>query len=192
MILLGRDKEQRLVKQLRNGEDGAMKTFYSLYAPHLRTVVARYITDKEDVKDVLQEALLKIVTNIATFEYQGAGSLKAWATRITVNEALKFLRDAKHQEMTGLYQNIADETEEDIDDPPIEDVPPEEIMRMVRLLPTGYRTVFNLYVFEDRSHQEISELLGITPVTSRSQLHRAKALLAEMIQTYHDNKKPPQ
>ena len=81
----------------------------------------------------------------------------------------------------------ADVSEEE--DPPIEDIPPEVIQQMVRQLPTGYRTVFNLYVFEDKSHQEIAQLLGTSVKTSISQLHKAKNLLAQMIQTYHDNKR---
>jgi RNA polymerase sigma-70 factor (ECF subfamily) len=72
------------------------------------------------------------------------------------------------------------------DDPPIDNIPPEVIHQMVRQLPTGYRTVFNLYVFEDKSHEEIARLLGISLNTSTSQLHRAKNQLADMIRKYND------
>jgi RNA polymerase sigma-70 factor (ECF subfamily) len=74
------------------------------------------------------------------------------------------------------------------DDPPIEDIPPEVIHEMVRQLPTGYRTVFNLYVFEDKSHEEIARLLGISINTSTSQLYRAKNSLANMIRQYNNKK----
>ena len=76
------------------------------------------------------------------------------------------------------------------DDPPIEDIPPEVIQEMIRQLPTGYRTVFNLYVFEDKTHEEIARLLGISINTSSSQLCRAKNLLAKMIKA--NNKKNQQ
>ena len=180
--------EQRLAEQIRNGDNGAMREFCSLYVPHLKAVCVRYIADGEDVSDVLQETLISIVTHISDFHYLGQGSLKAWATRIAVNESLNYIRRNRRQELTLQEQYIDDSAEEE-EDPPIEDIPPEVIQQMVRQLPTGYRTVFNLYVFEDKSHQEIAQLLGTSVKTSISQLHKAKNLLAQMIQTYHDNKR---
>ena len=179
--------EQRLAEQIRNGDNGAMRVFCSLYVPHLKAVCTRYVTDSEDASDVLQETLISIVTHISDFHYLGQGSLKAWATRIAVNESLNYIRRNRRHELTLQEQYIDDIAEEE--DPPIEDIPPEVIQQMVRQLPTGYRTVFNLYVFEDKSHQEIAQLLGTSVKTSISQLHKAKNLLAQMIQTYHDNKR---
>ena len=181
--------EQRLAEQIRNGDNGAMREFCSLYVPHLKAVCTRYVTDSEDASDVLQETLISIVTHISDFHYLGQGSLKAWATRIAVNESLNYIRRNRRQELTLQEQYIDDIAEEE--DPPIEDIPPEVIQQMVRQLPTGYRTVFNLYVFEDKSHQEIAQLLGTSVKTSISQLHKAKNLLAQMIQTFHDNKQHP-
>ena len=180
--------EQRLAEQIRNGDNGAMREFCSLYVPHLKAVCTRYVTDSEDASDVLQETLISIVTHISDFHYLGQGSLKAWATRIAVNESLNYIRRNRRQELTLQEQYIDDIAEEE-EDPPIEDIPPEVIQQMVRQLPTGYRTVFNLYVFEDKSHQEIAQLLGTSVKTSISQLHKAKNLLSQMIQTYHDNKR---
>ena len=87
--------------------------------------------------------------------------------------------------------------EEDIADEPYEetltlsDIPPDVIQRMVKKLPIGYRTVFNLYVFENKSHREISRLLGIKESTSSSQYNRAKALLANMISQYINKEQLP-
>ena len=179
--------EQRLAEQIRRGDNAAMRVFCSLYVSHLKAVCARYIADGEDVSDVLQETLISIVTHISDFHYLRQGSLKAWATRIAVNESLNFIRRNRRRELMFQEQYIGDIAEEE--DPPIEDIPPEVIQQMVRQLPTGYRTVFNLYVFEDKSHQEIAQLLGCSANTSISQLHKAKNLLAKMIQTYHDKKR---
>ena len=179
--------EQRLAEQIRRGDNAAMRVFCSLYVPHLKAICTRYVTDSEDASDVLQETLISIVTHISDFHYLGQGSLKAWATRIAVNESLNYIRRNRRQELTLQEQYIDDIAEEEY--PPIEDIPPEVIQQMVRQLPTGYRTVFNLYVFEDKSHQEIAQLLGTSVKTSISQLHKAKNLLAQMIQTYHDNKR---
>ena len=176
-----------MAELIRRGDNAAMREFCSLYVPHLKAVCTRYVTDGEDASDVLQETLISIVTHICDFHYLGQGSLKAWATRIAVNESLNYIRRNRRQELTLQEQYIDDIAEEE--DPPIEDIPPEVIQQMVRQLPTGYRTVFNLYVFEDKSHQEIAQLLGTSVKTSISQLHKAKNLLAQMIQTYHDNKR---
>lgn len=166
-----------------------MRVFCSLYVPHLKTVCTRYIADTEDARDVLQETLISIITHITDFKYRGAGSLQAWAMRIAVNVSLNFIRNNHHHELTFLKQRIDDVAEEE--DPPIEDIPPEVIQQMVRQLPTGYRTVLNLYVFENKSHHEIARLLGISISTSTSQLYKAKNMLAAMIQAYHDDKQPP-
>ena len=183
MSNIGND-EERLVKRLRNGDNGAMREFYSLYAGYLTGVCSRYVTDEDDMKDVFQESLINIFTHMADFDYRGVGSLKAWATRIVVNESLRFLRDTKRHELMLLDREVPDVPEED--DPPINDVPPDVIHRMVSQLPIGYRTVFNLYVFENKSHQEIASLLGIREKSSASQLCRAKNLLAKMIRQYND------
>ena len=189
MFHIGNSDEQRLVKRLRNGDNGAMKEFYSQYETYLKGICSRYIINKEDAKDVFQNALIRIYTHIADFNYQGAGSLRKWASRIVVHEAIRFLNQIKRHELKEWDDNKMDVPEED--DPPIEDIPPEVIHEMVRQLPTGYRTVFNLYVFEDKSHEEIARLLGISVNTSTSQLHRAKNLLADMIKQYNDKEQLP-
>ena len=84
--------EQRLAEQIRRGDNTAMRVFCSLYVPHLKAVCARYIVNQEDVRDVLQEILISIITHISDFRYRGTGSLQAWSTRIAVNESLNFIR----------------------------------------------------------------------------------------------------
>ena len=181
--------EQRLVKRLRNGENGAMQEFYTLYADHLTAVCSRYIVDRDDLKDVFQEALIHIFSHIPDFEYRGPGSLKAWASRIVVNEALDYLKAKKHHELMLVEEDIADEPYEET--LTLSDIPPDVIQRMLKNLPIGYRTVFNLYVFENKSHREISRLLGIKESTSSSQYNRAKALLANMISQYINKEQLP-
>lgn len=176
--------EQRLVKRLRNGENAAMQEFYTHYANYLTAVCSRYIVDRENLKDVFQEALIHIFTHIADFEYRGAGSLKAWASRIMVNEALDFLKASKRQELMLVETELTEEPFEEV--PSLNDIPPDVILQMVKNLPTGYRTVFNLYVFENKSHSEIAHLLGIKESSSSSQFCRAKSLLAKMIRQYNN------
>lgn len=194
MRLLKGNQEERLVERLRSGDSGAMREFYSLYGGSLAKICARYVTDGEDMKDVFQNVLIRIFSRIGDFTWRGPGSLLAWAAKITVNESLDYLKERKRQELVPLARDIPDEPEADgtgTDDPDVRTLPPEVFYRMVQELPTGYRTVFNLYVFEEKSHREIAALLGIRKDTSASQFHRAKKLLAQKIKAYHDSKKDP-
>jgi len=162
-----------------------MKMLYDRYAGYLTAVCARYIPDDDEVKDLLQEAFIKIFQSMDRFSWRGEGSLKAWMTRIVVNDSLKALRKKKPLRLPEtLSEELADE------EPPFDAVPLKVIQEMIRRLPEGYRTVFNLFVFEDKSHKEIASLLGIKENSSASQLWHAKALLARWIKDYiklHDN-----
>lgn len=184
--------EQTLAAKLKDRDRIAMKSLYDLYSGFLTAVCSRYILDSEDVRDVLQESFIKIFSGIDKFEFRGPGSLKAWISRIVVNESLKFLKKTSKEDfiLSGEYEGPADGIADDItdEDLDVEEVPMEVIQEMIRKLPTGYRTIFNLYVFEDKSHKEIAGILGIKENSSASQLHRAKAMLAAQINEYKQNK----
>ena len=181
------NEEQRLVKRLQEGDKTAAREFYTRYGGSLAGVCVRYISDEEDVKDVIQNALVHIFSHITEFKYRGSGSLEAWVVRIAVNESLKFLRTKVQHELLQPDYDVIDDSE---DDPSVRDIPPDIIRQMLNRLPTGYRTVLNLYVFEGKSHQEIASLLGIKKDSSASQLLRAKSMLAQMIRKYNNNNNP--
>ena len=181
------NEEQRLVKRLQEGDKTAAREFYTRYGDSLASVCARYIADEEDLKDVIQNALVHIFSHIDDFKYRGDGSLEAWATKVMVNESLKFLRTKRQHELLQPDYDIIDESDDDL---LLSDIPPAIFLQMLNRLPTGYRTVLNLYVFEGKSHQEIARLLGIKKDSSASQLVRAKVLLAKMIKKYNDNNNP--
>lgn len=168
---------------MMHGDINALKEFYDIYSRYLNTVCSRYITNKEDIKDVLQESFIKIFKAVEKFEYKGEGSLKAWSTRIVVNEALKHIRGHQKLKITNLpVWDLPDV--EDNREPDFEEIPTSAILEMIHTLPVGYRTVFNLYVFEKKSHKEIASLLNIAESSSASQLHRAKAILMKKIELY--------
>ena len=162
-----------------------MKALYDRYAGFLTAVCSRYIENKEDVKDLMQDSFIRIFSSIGSFEYRGEGSLKAWMSRIVINNTLKYIRDNIQKGMISIDEDIPDVPDEEI--PEISEMPPSVIQDMIRRLPEGYRTVFNLFVFEEKSHKEIAMLLGIKENSSASQLHRAKALLAGWIREYRQN-----
>ena len=189
MSRLPNNSERELVDRLRRGDASAMGEVYACFANYLTAVCSRYIIDDEDIRDVLQESFIKIFTKVDTFHYEGEGSLKAWVTQVTVNEALQHLRNQKRKGMVGFDdERIEDKAELTDETPPINDIPTEVLMEMIRNLPPGYRTVFNLYVIEGKRHKEIAELLGIQEQTSASQLMRARRLLAMWIKEYNTHK----
>lgn len=176
-------QEQKLLQQIVNGNSVAMKKFYDLYAGYLTAVCSRYISGSDDVKDVLQESFINIFNSINKFEYRGAGSILAWSSRIVVNESLKFIRANEKMQLTSLPSWELPDREENAE-PDIEDIPSKVVQEMIRALPVGYRTVFNLYIFENKSHKEIASILNISESTSASQFHRAKSLLIKEIELY--------
>lgn len=181
MGLLVENSEKRLVFKLRDGSHAAMQEFYAQYGSRLTALCSRYIADDDDLKDVMQEAMITIFVRVSDFEYRGKGSLLAWVSRVVINEALKFLRQRKKEGWISQEDNVPDIAD---DDPNTDGIPPEVLHDMIRHLPDGYRMVFNLYVIEDMSHEEIAQKLGIKRDTSASQLHRAKKMLARMVKEY--------
>ncbi len=161
-----------------------MKDLYGLYSGYLYTICSRYIADRDTARDILQDCFVKIFTSIGRFRYRGEGSLKAWMGRIVVNESLKYLQKAGRTDFIVRPDVLPDVPEDTGESPDIEHIPPSVIQEMIRRLPDGYRTIFNLYVFEDKSHKEIASMLGIRENSSASQLHRARAMLARWINEY--------
>ncbi len=156
-----------------------MRQFYERYADYLTAVCSRYIPEKADAKDVLQESFVKMLGALDSFEYRGEGSLKAWSSRIVVNTALKSLRKSGRLRYMEALPDLPEESE-----PEVERVPAPVLQQFIQALPDGYRTVFNLFVFEKKSHREIAALLGIKEDSSASQFFRARALLARKIKQY--------
>ena len=159
-----------------------MRQLYDRFAGLLTAVCSRYVVDPALVKDILQEAFIKAFDNMDRFEFRGEGCLRAWLTRIVVNDSLKALRGRGRLLPLEQLPEPPEESPEDREDPP--QVSAEVVQKMILELPDGYRTVFNLFVFEKKSHREIAGLLGIREDSSASQFHRARALLARKIKLY--------
>lgn len=175
-------EEERWLRKALDGDNTAIEWIYRKHVRYLSALCSRYITEDEDIKDVLQESFIKIFTSLDSFKYRGEGALKAWMAKITLNETLKFVRNNSRLPIDGIDDkdiNIADG-----DSMETEDIPTDVLHQFIRELPDGYRTVFNLYVIDDKSHKEIAQLLGIKENTSASQLHKAKSMLAQKIKHY--------
>lgn len=175
-------EEERWLRKALDGDNTATEWIYRKHVRYLSALCSRYITEDEDIKDVLQESFIKIFTSLDSFKYRGEGALKAWMAKITLNETLKFVRNNSRLPIDSIDDkdtNIADG-----DSMETEDIPTDVLHQFIRELPDGYRTVFNLYVIDDKSHKEIAQLLGIKENTSASQLQKAKSMLAQKIKHY--------
>ena len=153
-----------IVERIRQKDQRAMSELYQMYIGELSSVCYRYIPTDDDAKDVLQNSFVKIFTSIATLEYRGEESLKAWMKKVVANEALTFLRNKKKLQFIE-QDTIADEPQADNEAPDTERITPDELHQLISELP-------------DR---QIAELLGIKESTSASQLHYAKQWLTRRI-----------
>jgi len=125
---------------------------------------------------MLQEAFIRVFSYIHQYKFEGP--LGAWIRRVTVNSALRILQTKKIH-----FSEIKEDhhTFQVIDPEVLTNLNEDELLRLISRLPEGYRIVFNLYVLEGYSHEEIAELLHIKPATSRSQLSKARRMLQEQI-----------
>lgn len=174
------ETEERLLTRLRKGDRKAQRELYDRLSPAAMAVAMRYVGNSDSVRDVLQEAFVKILTSVDGFSYRGEGSLKAWAMRIVSNESLNWLK----LQSRFTFEEMPEGEDPPDEEPDVGDVSMEVLQRMIERLPDGYRLVFNLYVFEQKSHREIAALLGIKENSSASQFLRAKRLLAKQICNY--------
>lgn len=172
------ETERQLLDSISGGERAALRRLYDRYSGYAMAIGLRYIPDGDEVRDVLQDSFVKILTNIGRFDYRGEGSLKSWVSRIVANQAIDYLKH-KHLQFTEVVPDSADE-----DEPDVGEIPPDILDSLIGQLPTGYRVVFNLFVFEQLSHREIAQRLGITEGTSSSQFFRARRMLQRMIRDY--------
>lgn len=168
--------EKELIDGCRREDRKAQQLLYEKYSPVLFGICRRYVKHHEDAEDVLIDGFFKIFSNIK--QYKGSGSFEGWMKRIVVNEALMFLRRRHNFNLTVEINDQLDlHSAAKIED----ELAAQDILALLSTLPTGYRTVFNLYVVEGFKHREIAEILDISINTSKSQLILAKKRLQELL-----------
>lgn len=173
------ETEQQLLEAIHDGDRTAMRRLYDRYVGYAMAIGLRYIPERDEVEDVVQDSFVKILTSIGQFRFQGEGSLSAWVSRIVANRAIDYLKKRERLTFTDEIPDIAENEEPDVGE-----IPPQILTRMIGQLPTGYRLVLNLFVFEQCSHKEIARRLGIKADSSASQLNRARKMLAKMMRDY--------
>jgi RNA polymerase sigma factor (sigma-70 family) len=176
--------EQELIKDCIKGKSRALEALYDKYAPMLLSVCMRYVPERADAEDILQEAFIRILKSISKFEPRHSGAFEGWMKRIVVNLSLNFIRDKmKTRNLISIdHHTDVGVVEDDLPfSPESFGVSTDEIHALIGNLPAGYRTVFNMYVFEDYSHKEIAALLNCSESTSKTQLLKARNLLKKNI-----------
>jgi len=162
----------------------AQEQLYRHYVGKMFALCLKYVPDRDTAQDYLQDAFLLVFDKINQFENKG--SFDSWIKRVFINHILQQFR--KKSYLAVVDENIPETVEVEIE----EGVPPEFLLQIVQELPERYRLVFNLYVFENFSHQEIADALSINIGTSKSNLSRAKLILKQKIEDYTGSSKMPQ
>jgi RNA polymerase sigma-70 factor (ECF subfamily) len=168
-------EETDIIKGCLKNDRACQKMLYERFYGKMMSVCMRYAKDRDEAKDILHEAYIKVFDKLKNFGSKG--SFEGWIRRIMVNTAIDHLRRNKHDYLivnTVYASDQAGAIADEPDDSLIDRVDQEEVMKAVQNLSPAYRAVFNLYVIEEYSHKEISEILDISEGTSKSNLAKAK------------------
>ena len=168
---------QELISSSKENDRKAQRGLFDFLAPKMYPVCIRYVGDRDTAQDILQDGFVTLFAKLDS--YSGEGSFEGWARKIFVNTALMYLRKT---DALKLSTDIDEARSLSSGDPSaLQKIGYQELLRLIAELPPGFRTVFNMYVVEGYSHKEIGEALGISEVTSRSQLQRARKMLQDKI-----------
>ena len=168
----------QILKDCLKHKPQAQRKLYEIFAPSMLGICFRYTKSMADAEEVLQEGFIKVFQRLK--QYNGDGEFGGWVRKIMVNTALNYLKANKRYRQDLLF-----------DEMPLHVVSshnPEvllnakELAGLIRQLPTGFQTIFNLHAVEGFKHGEIAGMLGINEGTSRSQYARARTLLIEWIE----------
>lgn len=180
-------EEQELIKACKRADVLAMRVIYEKYYRIMMGICLRYLRNRADAEDMVQDGFIKIFKDIGT--YEGRGSFEGWMKRVMINSALAHLRKPKKEINAESFADLTDQT--DFPDEKEEitvkelivktDFTKEELIDAIHSLPPGYQQVLNLYIIDDFKHQEIAEMLHISIGTSKSQLNRGRKLLIKKL-----------
>lgn len=187
--------ETRAIEAARNGDGNAFEVLYNLHKRRVYSLCLRMVNDGAEAEDLTQEAFLQLFRKIGTF--RGESAFSTWLHRLTVNLVLMRLRKK------GLWTMSLDEPGQDPDDSrPMEigtadnaltgSVDRITLDRAIGALPPGYRLVFQLHDVEGYEHQEIADMVGCSVGNSKSQLHKARMKLRDLLQMESSGIKPGQ
>jgi len=166
---------KELINKCKKGNRQAQGQLYNKYASVLFGLCLKYSRNKTEAEDNLHDSFLVIFDKIDQFKFKG--SFEGWIKRITVNTVLQKYR--KEENLSVVTENIPDQIDIDSKEP---NISLNTLLKYIQELPNKYRLTFNLYVLDGFTHNEISEMLGTSPGTSKSNLARARLILKQKIE----------
>lgn len=178
------EKLKAIVEGCVREERKCQKMIFEMYYGKMMSACLRYISDRDEAQDVLQDGFIKVFNSIAKFDFNG--SFEGWVRRIIVNTAIDHIRKKKkdifqvtdHEFIMNNYSEEADDVE---DDSIYSNLNNQEIINAIKQLSPAYRTVFSMYVIDGYSHQQIADLLNINIGTSKSNLAKARMNLQKAL-----------
>ncbi|GAB4459137.1 MAG: RNA polymerase sigma factor [Bacteroidales bacterium] len=180
------DAVSKIVDACVRGDRMNQEVLYKSFYGKMLTVCMRYSKNKEEAYDILQEGFVKVFNKLKNFEKKG--SLEGWIRRIMANTAIDHIRKKKGFYLSSdeLFEmdNLVDDSNDESELDELVQMKADVIITFVQKLSPAYRTVFNMYVIENMTHQEIADYLNISVGTSKSNLAKAKNNLKEMVLTY--------
>lgn len=171
---------EELIHNCKKGKRQAQSELYRKYSGILFGMCLKYSRNKTEAEDNLHDSFMTIFNKIEQFNFNG--SFEGWIKRITVNTVLQKYR--KEQHLNVVSENVGEEVDVDVEQA---DISLNTLLGYIQELPNKYRLTFNLYVLDGYSHKEISEMLGTSTGTSKSNLARAKMILREKIEKENIN-----
>ena len=177
----------QFITRLQKCDKKAFEELFDQYSELLKAIAFRYMKDWQLAEDILQDTFVIIFQKI--HQFSNKGSFEGWIKRITVNNALKQLKQNKKIYIKDIHElNVADEKEDNSVDitktkslVKKTDFTQQEIFDVIASLPDGFRIVFSMYVLEEYRHKEIAEILEISESTSKTQLLRARKLIQKRL-----------
>ncbi len=164
-----------LVKRAAEGDEPAFNQIYNQISGKMYSLCLRYATSPDEANDFFQDGFIKLYKNLSSFRDEG--SFEGWARRIFVTTSLDALKK-KRIPFADLDENFNIEA---TNNSVLDKLSLDHLMKIITDLPSGYRTIINLYVIENYSHKEIGEMLGITESGSKSKLHKARTYLKNLL-----------
>jgi RNA polymerase sigma-70 factor, ECF subfamily len=173
-----RDTERKLIEECLQGNHAAFEQIYKNLADKMYTVSIRYTQNDDDAKDALQEAFIRIYNKLSSFRF--GGSFEGWCRRIVVNCSIELIRKRNRNQSDDLETTNPVSPEMGS----LEKLNYNDLLSAIRTLPDGYRAVFNMFAIEGYSHKEISEAMGISESTSKTQLFKARLALQNKVKNH--------
>jgi RNA polymerase sigma factor (sigma-70 family) len=167
---------EQLITDCTAGNQRAQAQFYHMFSAKMYGVCLRYARDSAEAEDNLQEGFIKVFTNLKSFRNEG--SLEGWIRRIMINVSLEKIRK---QHLMYPVEDVSIYDSVNYSDDVIAKISADDLIRLIQELPPRYRMVFNLYVIEGYSHQEIAQEMSINEGTSKSNLARARDIMKRKV-----------